>query len=78
MHAIPDQFSRQLRTRLKTIGIGFGLMRLLQDAGRIGEARTILSTLEHGVPCVKVQSNKLSQKPWAAKRRRFSIIAKSA
>jgi len=78
MLAIHDQFSRQMRTRLKTIGIGFGLIRLLQDAGRIGEARTILSSLENGVPGVKVQSIKPSQKPCTARRRRYSVIAKSA
>jgi hypothetical protein len=78
MHAIHDQFSRQIRTRLKTIGIGFGLIRLLQDAGRIGEARTILSSLENGVAGVSLQSNRRNQKPYSARRRRFPFIAKSA
>ena len=78
MLAIHDRFSRQMRNRLKTIGMGFGLIRLLQDAGRIGEARTILSSLENGVPGVRVQLNRPSQKPCAARRRRFPFIAKSA
>ncbi len=78
MLAIHDQFSRQMRSRLKTIGIGFGLIRLVQDAGRIGEARTILSSLENGVHGVTVRSNKLSQNPSTPRRRRFSFIAKSA
>ena len=78
MLAIHDRFSRQMRTRLKIVGRGLGLVRLLQDAGRIGEARAILSSLEHGVPGAKVQSNRPSQKPSTARRRRFPFIAKSA
>ena len=34
MLAIHDQFTYQLRNRLKTTGMGLGLVRLLQDAGR--------------------------------------------
>ena len=45
MLATHDQFSRQMRNRLKTAAMGWGLVRLLQDAGRAEEARTILSSL---------------------------------
>jgi hypothetical protein len=71
---IQDRFSRQIRSRLKTIGKGLGLIRLLQDAGRIGEARAVLSLLENGVPGGAVQS----RKPSKARRSRFSFTAKSA
>ena len=48
MLAIHDPFTRQMRNRLKTAGIGLGLVRLLQDAGRIEEARRTLHALENG------------------------------
>ena len=48
MLAIHDQFTRQMRSRLKITGMGLGLVRLLQDARRFGEARTALSSLENG------------------------------
>jgi hypothetical protein len=48
MLAIHDQFTRQMRNRLKTTGMGLGLVRLLQDAGRTDEARAVLSSLEDG------------------------------
>src|SRR5271165_6639724 len=47
MLAMHDQFALQMRNRLKTIGMGLGLVRLLQDAGRIEEARSTLSCLEN-------------------------------
>ncbi len=40
--------TRQIRTRLKTTARGLGLVRLLQDAKRVDEARTILVSLEQG------------------------------
>jgi hypothetical protein len=40
MPAIHDRFTRQMSDRLKTTGMGLGLVRLLQRAGRIEEART--------------------------------------
>jgi hypothetical protein len=48
MIAIHDQFTRQLRNRLKATGMGLGVVRLLQDAKRFEEARTILYLLENG------------------------------
>jgi hypothetical protein len=48
MLAIHDEFTDLLRGRLETIGMGLGLVRLLQDAGRTEEARTTLCSLEHG------------------------------
>jgi hypothetical protein len=81
MLAIHDQFTRQMRNRLKTTGMGLGLVRLLQDAGLTDEARSTLSLLENGFQ--GVESDKPSQKPRTASRmkgvsRRFSSIARSA
>ena len=53
MLAIHDQFTRQMRNRLETTAIGLGLVKLLQDAKRFDEAKTILHSLENefqGVP----------------------------
>ena len=47
MLAIHDQLTRQMRNRLKTSAIGLGLVRLLQDAKRFEEARTVLYSLEN-------------------------------
>ena len=47
MLAIHDQFTRQMRNRLKTTAIGLGLVRLLQDAKRFEEARATLYLLEN-------------------------------
>jgi hypothetical protein len=65
MIAIHDQFTRQMRSRLKTTGMGLGLVRLLQDARRFEEARTTLSSLENGVA---EGSDKPRQKPCKASR----------
>ena len=46
MLAIHDQFTRQMRSRLKTTCRGLGLVRLLQDARRFEAARTTLYSLE--------------------------------
>ena len=48
MLAIHDQFTHQMRSRLKTTIMGLGLVRLLQDAGRSNEARTTLYSLGNG------------------------------
>ena len=63
MLAIHDQFTHQMRNRLKTTGMGLGLVRLLQDAGRFEEARTTLSSLENGFQGVAEESDKPSQEP---------------
>src|ERR1022692_1657528 len=47
MLAIHDQLTRQMRNRLKTSAIGLGLVRLLQDAKRFEEAKTVLYSLEN-------------------------------
>ena len=47
MLATHDQFTRQIRDRLETTAIGLGLVRLLQDARRFEEAKTILYSLEN-------------------------------
>jgi hypothetical protein len=59
---IHDQFTHQMRDRLDTTVLGLGLVRLLQDAGRIKEARTTLYSLENG----GVESDKPNQKPCKA------------
>jgi hypothetical protein len=52
MLAIHDPLTRQRCDRLQTAGMGLGLVRLLQDAGRTDEARATLSSLEDGFPGV--------------------------
>ena len=54
-----DQFTRQMRNRLKTTGMGLGLVRLLMDAGLTEEARTTLSSLQYGFQCVGGFDNSL-------------------
>ena len=68
MLAIHEQFNLQMCDRLKTTGMGLGLVRLLQRAGRIEEARTTLSSLENGFQGVAVESDKPSRKPSKANR----------
>jgi hypothetical protein len=63
MLAIHDQFSRQMRSRLKTTFIGLGLVRLLQDAKRFDEARTTLYSLENGFQGVAEESDEPGQNP---------------
>ena len=41
-----DQITRQLQDRLKTTGVGLGLLRLQLDAGMTEEARTTLASLQ--------------------------------
>src|SRR5438874_8031130 len=42
-----DQITRQLLGRLKTTGVGLGLLRLQLDAGMTEEARTTLALLQN-------------------------------
>jgi hypothetical protein len=62
MLAIHDQFTRQMSDRLRTTGMGLWLVRLLQRAGRIEDARTTLISLENGFQGVAVESVEPSQK----------------
>jgi hypothetical protein len=83
MLPIHDQFSPQIRNRLKTTAMGLGLVRLLQDAGRTEEARSTLSSLETGFQGVAEESDKPSQKPRKTHRlkgvsRSFSFMALTA
>ena len=83
MHSIHDQFTHQMSDRLKTTCKGLGLVRLLQDAKRFEEARTTLSSLEHGFPDVAKELDKPSQKPCKANRvkgvsKSHSLTARSA
>ena len=68
MIAIHDQFTRQMRSRLKTTGMGLGLVRLLQDARQFEEARTTLSSLENGFQGDAEGSHKPRQNPCKASR----------
>jgi hypothetical protein len=63
MLAVHDQFTRQMRRRLKTTCIGLGLVRLLQDAKRFEEARTTLYSLEIGFQGVPVESDEPGHRP---------------
>jgi hypothetical protein len=80
MFANHDQFSDQMRNRLKTTGMGLGLVRLLQDAGLTAEVRTTLALLENGFQGVAEESYNPCQKLRKPKRlkgvsRSFSIVA---
>jgi len=68
MYAIHDHFTHGTRQGLKTAGMGLGLVRLLQDAGRTVEAKTILCSLENALDGVTEASNKPNQGPWKATR----------
>ena len=68
MLAIHDQFTDQMRNRLKTSCMGVGLVRLLQSAKRFDEARTTLYSLEEGFRGVAKKSDKPRQKSCKAKR----------
>src|ERR1700732_4340941 len=68
MLAIHDQFTRQMRNRLKATAMGLGLVRLLQDAGRTREARTTLYWLENGSQGVAEKSKKPNRKPCKTNR----------
>jgi hypothetical protein len=80
MIAIHNHFTQQMRNRLKTIGMGLGLVRLLQDAGLTEEARMTLSALENGIQGVAKETDMASQNPCKANRlkgiaRGFSLTA---
>jgi hypothetical protein len=77
MLAIHDQFTPRLRNRLKTTGIGLGLVRLLQNARRFEDARTVLSTLENGSQGHPDESDKARPKRLKAAARRIPSIATS-
>lgn len=66
MLAIHDKFTPQMRNRLKTTGIGLGLVRLLQDARRFDEARTTLYSLENGFQGVEQRPDEAGQKAGSA------------
>ena len=66
MVAIHDKFTPQMRNRLKTTGIGLGLVRLLQDARRFDEARTTLDSLENGFQGVAKGSDEPGRKSGSA------------
>jgi hypothetical protein len=72
MLAIQNQFTHQLRRRLKTTGMGLGLVRLLQDAGLIEEARKTLYSLEIGFQGAAEKSATPIQKPCKANRLKVS------
>ena len=83
MRGFHDEVTRQTSKRLKTTGMGLGLVRLLLDAGLTEEARTTLSSLEHGFQGVSTASDKASEKPFQANRlkgvsRSFSVMPLSA
>jgi hypothetical protein len=61
MLTVHDQFTHQMRNSLKTTAMGLGLVRLLQDAGQIEEARTTLYSLENGFQDVAEESDKPQQ-----------------
>jgi hypothetical protein len=56
MLANHDHVTSQRCDRLEAISIGFGLVRLLQDAKRFEEARTVLYSLEGDFPGVAEES----------------------
>src|SRR5579859_7999823 len=66
MNAIQNQFTQPMRDRLQTTAIGLGLVRLLQDARRLEEARTTLYSLESGFQ--NTETAKSIQKPCKANR----------
>ena len=72
MLAIHDQFTHQMRRRLKTTGMGLGLVQLLQDAGLIEEARTTLYSLENGFQGAAEKTATPIQKPCKANRLKVS------
>jgi hypothetical protein len=66
MRTFPKQSSSEMSKRLKTTGMGLGLVRLLQDSGRTEEARTTLASLENGFQ--SVAEDKPNQKTCKASR----------
>lgn len=76
MLAIRNQSTLQIRERLKTTGMGLGLLRLLQDAKRFEEARATLHLLENGVQGDK--TFKTVQTTPKVNRKRLSSITRPA
>jgi len=68
IHDKHDQFTHQMRSRLKTTGMGLGLVQLLLDASRTDEARATLSSLEHDLQGVAPACGKPTQKPLPSHR----------
>lgn len=50
-----DHVTSQMCDRIETTSIGLGLVRLLQDAKRFDEARTLLHALENGFQSAKAK-----------------------
>jgi hypothetical protein len=65
--------NRPMCDRLETTCIGLGLVRLLQDAKRFEEARTVLYALENRVPSATPE-----QKRPKRSARRASRLSRSA
>lgn len=63
-HSAHPTFPPQLRSRLKTVSMGLGLVRLLLAAGRTTEAQAILATLQNSF-----QDANQRRKPRRPKRR---------
>ena len=80
MIAIHDQFTHQMRNRLKTTCMGLGLVRVLQDARRFNEAKLTLLLLENGFQGVAEKSHMAGQKSCRTKRlkRRTGTTSSSA
>ena len=72
MRAIHDPFTREMRNRLEITVMGLGLMRLLQDAGRIEEARAILCLLETGSPGAAEKTDRAARQRGANRRQRMA------
>jgi hypothetical protein len=58
MSAFHDQVAHQMHNRLECTVMGLGLVRLLQDAERVYEARTTLHCLQNGFKSVAEKSKK--------------------
>ena len=68
MFANLDRLNEPMRNRLKTTGMGLGLVRLLQNARRFEEAKTTLCSLENDIHGAAEIPDKPSQKPHRANR----------
>lgn len=71
MLSIYDTFNAQMRDRLKTVGIGLGLVRLLQDVGLADEAKATLSSLENSFQKAGKRTARTNQKTCHSERLRF-------
>jgi hypothetical protein len=66
MLAIHDPWTRPRCDGLQTTGLGLGLVRLLQEAGRTDEARAILALLEDGFQGAAEERDEPGQNPCQA------------